>query len=343
MKKSNYIFMILAFITFLVSLESCKEENNSAETLVESSKEIAVEILQEKTNVQYAEPIYESENAEFLQGEYVQSMPQKMRMKRSVSSELNDTITSADEIPVSSCVEITQKIYSDGTFNYLSLDNTTDDMKFLEKLNVNLQPENEKVHKTEIKDNVVYLYNSEGKLLKSEKLGEMDFKPMLDSLQAYLATQSAVASNVPQLKRIKANRALSQAVNSGMKVIAQTESEIVLEMDMGVTKSTLPQRAKASYAKKAIMRFSPDMTRMYSQKIYEGGQLMQSLEIGFATDNKPQFSNTLKGFENQMLPSANVRFVKQKRLAVKPDGTPFIMNNGEIYTKNIVKYNFKIK
>lgn len=336
--------MILAFITFSFSLESCKEENNSAETLVESPKEIAVEILQEKTNVQYAEPIYESENTEFLQGEYVQSIPQRMKMKRSVSSELNDTITSADEIPITSCVEITQKIYSDGTFNYLSLDNTTDDMKFIEKLNVNLQPENEKVHKTEIKDNVVYLYNSEGKLLKSEKLGEMDFKPMLDSLQAYLATQPATASNAPQqLKRIKANKALAQAVNSGMKVIAQTENEIVLEMDMGVTKSTLPQRAKASYAKKAIMRFSPDMTRMYSQKIYEGGQLTQSLEIGFATDNKPQFSNKLKGFENQMLPSANVRFIKQKRLAVKPDGTPFVMNNGEIYTKNIVKYNFKIK
>jgi len=267
-----------------------------------------------------------------------------MKMKKTGSSEVNDTITSADEIPVTSLVELTQKIFTDGSFNYLSLDKTTEEMKFIEKLNVNQQPENEKVNRTEIKDNTVYLYNSEGELLKTEKLGEINYKPMLDSLQAYLATQHSTASNAPtQLKRIRVNKALAQAVNSGMKVIGQTENEIILEMDMGIAKSTLPQRAKASYTKKAVMRFSPDMTRMYSQKIFEGGQLTQSVEIGFATDNKPQFSNTLQSFENQMLPSANIKFIKQKRLASKPDGTPFIMNNGEIYTKNIIKYNFNNK
>jgi len=256
----------------------------------------------------------------------------------------NDTIKSADEIPVTSSVELTQKIYIDGTYICLSLDKTTEDMKFIEKLNVNLQPENEKVSKTEIKDNVMYLYNSEGELLKSEKVGEMNFKPMLDSLQAYLATQSITASNSPQkLRGMRVNKALARAVNSGMKVIGQNENEVILEMDMGITKSTFPQRAKASYSKKAIMRFSPNMTRMYSQKIYEGEQLTQSLEIGFAADNKAQFSNTLQGFENQILPSTNITFIKQKRLAAKPDGTPFIMNNGEIYTKNIIKYNLTTK
>jgi len=74
MKKTNYIFMILAFTTFSFSFESCKDEKNPAETIEEIPKEIAVEILQEKTNVQYADPIYESENAEFWQGEYVQSL-----------------------------------------------------------------------------------------------------------------------------------------------------------------------------------------------------------------------------------------------------------------------------
>ncbi len=311
--------MILAFTTFSFSFESCKDEKNPAETIEEIPKEIAVEILQEK-------------------------IPQRMKMKKTGSSEVNDTITSADEIPVTSLVELTQKIFTDGSFNYLSLDKTTEEMKFIEKLNVNQQPENEKVNRTEIKDNTVYLYNSEGELLKTEKLGEINYKPMLDSLQAYLATQHSTASNAPtQLKRIRVNKALAQAVNSGMKVIGQTENEIILEMDMGIAKSTLPQRAKASYTKKAVMRFSPDMTRMYSQKIFEGGQLTQSVEIGFATDNKPQFSNTLQSFENQMLPSANIKFIKQKRLASKPDGTPFIMNNGEIYTKNIIKYNFNNK
>jgi hypothetical protein len=344
MKKTNYIFMILAFITFSFSFESCKDEKNATEANTDSPKEVAVEISQEKTNVQYAEPIYDSENAEFSQGEYIQSLPQRMRMKKVGSSETNDTIKSADEIPVTSAVELTQKIYTDGTFSSLTLDKTTEDMKFIEKLNVNLQPENEKVSKTEIKDNVMYLYNSEGELLKSEKVGEMNFKPMLDSLQAYLATQSTTASNAPQkLKGIRVNKALARAVNSGMKVISQNENEIIFEMDMGVTKSTLPQRAKANYSKKAVMRFSPAMTRMYSQKIYEGGQLTQSLEIGFAADNKPQFAKTLQGFENPMLPSTNVTFIKQKRLVAKPDGTPFIMNNGEIYTKNITKYNLTTK
>ena len=344
MKKRNYIFVALSITASVIGLHSCKEEKNAAETITESPKEIAIEILQEKTNVQYAEPIYESENAEFCKGEYVQSLPQKMRMQKIGSNEANDTISSANEIPVTSLVELTQKIYTDGSFNYISLDKTTEDMRFIEKLNVNLQPENEKVYKTEIKNNTVYLYNSEGELLKTEKLGEMNYKPLLDSLKAYLATQPATASNAPQqLQHIRANKALAQAVNSGMKVIGQTENEIILEMDMGVTKSTLPQRAKASYTKKAVMRFSPDMTRMYSQKIYEGGQLTQSLEIGFAADNKSQFSNTIKGFENQMLPSANVKFIKQKRLAAKPDGTPFIMNNGEIYTKNTINYNLTTK
>lgn len=344
MKKINYIFISLVVVTNTLVLQSCKDEKNTTEAIEETPKEVAIEISQEKTNVQYAEPIYDSENAEFCQGEYIQNLPQRMRIQKMKNDAANDTIKSSDEIPVTSSVEISQKIYMDGTFTCLSLDKTTEDMKFIEKLNVNLQPENEKVSKTEIKDNVMYLYNSEGKLLKSEKVGEMNFKPMLDSLQAYLATQqSTTASNAPQKLRGTRAKALARAVNSGMKVIRQNENEIIFEMDMGVTKSALPQRAKANYTKKAVMRFSPDMNRMYSQKIYEGGQLIQSLEIGFAADNKPQFSNTLQGFVNQMLPSGNVTFIKQKRLVAKPDGTPFIMNNGEIYTKNIIKYNLTMK
>lgn len=344
MKKTNYILMMLAFITFTISFGSCKDEKNTSESNTISSKEVAVEVLQEKTNVQYAEPIYDSENTEFSQGEYIQSLPQRMRTKKAGTSETNDTIKSAGEIPVTSAVELTQKIYTDGTFSSLTLDKTTEEMKFIEKLNVNRQPENEKVYKTEIIDNKMYLYNLKGELLKSEKIGEISYKPMLDSLQAYLATQSSAASNAPQkLKSLRVNKALAQAMKSGMKVIRQTESEVILEMDMGVSQSTLPQRAKSNITKKAVMRFSPDMTRMYSQKIYEGEQLTQSIEIGFAAGNKPQFSNSLNGFENHLLQGSNVTFIKQKRLMAKPDGTPFIMNNGEIYKKNIIKYNLTTK
>lgn len=345
MKKRKIILIVVSSLGF-ICFQSCADKinNSGLEELNESSKEVAVQIQQEKTNVQYFEPIYETQNAEFCQGEFVQSLPQRMRMRKSKSEEANDTITSAEEIPITSKIESTQDIYMDGTFKYVSLDKTTDDMKIIEKLNVNPQPESEKVNKTEIKNNMVNLYNSEGKLLKSEKLGDINFKPMIDSLQAYLASQTNSVSNSPQkLKQLRISRALARATASGMRLVSQSETEVVLEMNMGVTKSSIPLRSKASYVKKAIMCFSPDMTRMYSQKIYEGGQLVQSLEIGFASDNEPQFSNSLSGFDNQMLPTANVKFIKQKRLATKPDGTPYIMNNGELYTKNTVKYNFKDK
>jgi len=344
MKKQNYFFISIVFISSTFVLQSCKEDKNATEEYIESSKEVAVEIFQEKTNVQYVEPIYEGENAEFYMGEYIQSLPQKMRMKKSGSSEVNDTIKSADEIPVTSLTELTQKIYIDGTFSSTLIDKTTDEMNNIENLNVNSQPENEKVHKTEIKDNVMYLYNSEGKLLKSEMIGDVNYKPMLDSLQAYLLGQDSNKSNAPkQRSSNKVNKSLSQAIKSGMKVVSQSETEIVLEMEMGAFSSSLAKRTKSSYSKKAVMRFSPDMTRMYSQKIYEGEQLIQSLEIGFATDDKPQFSNTIKGIENQMFPSANIKFIKQKKLLTKQDGTPFIQTNGEIYSTNTIKYNLTTK
>ena len=339
----NTIILIVLSSMIIFGFQSCADKINNNPDIKEVSKEVAVEILQAKTNTQYAEPIYKSENVEFLKGEYIQSLPQKMRTQK-INDVISEPIMSADEIPFTRLSESTQQIYTDGSFDYVLVDKTTNDMKFIETLNVNPQPENEKVYKTEIKDNTVYLYNSEGALLRTERTGSINFKPMLDSLQAYLASLPAPSTNTPQqVKRIKANKALAQATTYGMRVVNQTENEVVLEMDMGVTKSSIPQRAKSNFTKKAVMRFSPDMTRMYSQKIYEGAQLVQSVEIGFAKDDEPQFSNSLQGFQNQKLPSANIKFIKQKTLAAKPDGTPFIMNNGELYTKNIVKYNFKEK
>lgn len=75
MKKANYILITLAFTTTTFCFQSCKDEKNAAEATVETPKEVAIEILQEKDKVQYAEAIYTSENAEFCKGEYVQSLP----------------------------------------------------------------------------------------------------------------------------------------------------------------------------------------------------------------------------------------------------------------------------
>ena len=62
MKKQNYFFISIVFISSTLVLQSCKEDKNATEEYIESSKEVAVEIFQEKTNVQYVEPIYEGEN-----------------------------------------------------------------------------------------------------------------------------------------------------------------------------------------------------------------------------------------------------------------------------------------
>ena len=343
MKKQKSYILVFMSLTMLVFM-SCDDKlgnNSSNDPIAEPLKEIAIEISQEKTYTQYAEPIYESGNAEFMEGEYIQSLPQKMRMKKYGSNEQNDTIKSSEEIPVSSIVEINQKIYFDGSYMSVSTDKTTKDMNIFEQLNTNAQPENEKVAKTEIKNNVMYLYNPEGKLLKSEQLSAIDYKPMLDSLQQYLSTQQAGINKAPQQQyELRAKRALAQAEKSGMKIVSRNNDEIILEVDMGVSSSSLAQRSKSNFSRKAVMRFSPDLSRMYSQKIYEGNQLIHSIEISFADESNRQFSNSVKGIENKILPTANIKFIKQKRLAEKPDGVPFVINSGELYSKNSIKYNF---
>ena len=344
MKKANYILITLAFTTTTFCFQSCKDEKNAADATVETPKEVAIEILQEKDKVQYAEAIYTGENAEFCKGEYVQSLPQQMRMQKARSSEGSDTISSAEEIPVASSVAITEHIYTDGGLYYVSEDKTTDDMLFIENINVHNQPENEKIAKTVIKDNVAYLYNSSGELLNTEQLGAMNLKPMLDSLQAYLATQTtSTPSAAPQAMRVKANAAIKKAQANGMQLVSQSSSEVVMEVDMGSSKSSVASRVKSSVSKKAIMRFSPDMSRMYSQKIYEGGQLTQSVEMEFATKDESQFSNAATNLGGSIIPDANIKLIKRKSLMTKRDGTPFIMNNLETYKKNQVNYKFNKK
>ena len=337
---NKIILNFIVLIAFALNFQGCKDEKAPAEMISESPKEIAIEISQEKEKVQYAEAIYTPENAEFCKGEYVQSLPQQMRMRRVGSEEGNDTITTADEIPVMSAEAIAQKIYVDGSLSLLSEDKTTEEMKYIETINVYPQPENERVAKTIIKDNVVSLYNSAGELLKSEPAGEMNFKPMLDSLQANM---DAPVQSTPAAQRAKRSMAMQKASSSGMRLVSESPSEIIMEMEMGSSNSSLSSRAKAMVSKKAVMRFSPDMSRMYSQKIYEGEQLTQSLEMEYAAKGEPQFSNAAPDAERSFLPESNVKQIRRKSLMARMDGTPFVLNNIETYKKNQVMYNFAKK
>ena len=262
--------IILNFIVFVAiahSLQSCKDDKAATETISDSPKAVAIEISQEKEKVQFSEAIYTPENAEFCKGEYVQSLPQQMRMRRAGASEGNDTITFADDIPVMSAEAITQKIYADGTVSLLSEDKTTEEMKFIETINVHPQPENERVAKTIIKDNKVCLYNSAGELLKTNPVPEMNMKPMLDSLKASMASP---VQNTPAAQRAKRSAVLQKASASGMRLVSEGPTEVVMEMDMGTSSSSFSSKVKSMVSKKAVMRFSPDMNRMYSQKYTKG-------------------------------------------------------------------------
>lgn len=340
MKKTNYIFISLVFISSSLVLQSCKDEKNAAEAISEVPKEIAVEILQEKQRVQFTDKITAIDNSEFLDGEYIQQIRPMFAKQFAKQTEEYDTISIAEQIPVITCENITQEIYSDGTFAYESVDVTPQDLKFIENLNVNPRPEEERVVKTVVKDNFAYLYNSSGGLIRKESVGDISFKPMLDSLANYVETNpQGVKANV---SKVKSNIAINKALSSGMRLISQTDNEVVMEMTIENSKSTLPQKAKSTVVKKALMRFSPDMAQMHSQKIYEGSQLVQSVEIEYAND-QPQYANAASGVMKQMLPTANMKSIKYKSLSFKPDGSPYITNNIEEYSKNQVTFNFKKK
>lgn len=78
MKKQNFIFFspTLPLVNATI-LQSCKDEKTIPTTIKITNKELAIEILQEKEKVQFAQSITDSENAEFYNGEIIQKMPQK--------------------------------------------------------------------------------------------------------------------------------------------------------------------------------------------------------------------------------------------------------------------------
>lgn len=330
--------MILAFITYSLSLESCKDEKNSAEATMETLKEVAIEISQEKIVTQYAQTILDSSNDEFVQGNEVQKILSKQTKMRAISMSESDTITQSEEIPITKSFTIQELIYTDGKCFYQSIDNTASDMKLIETLNVNKQPENEIVVKTEMKDNVVYLYNSNGEVIKTQPVGNMDLKPMIDSLTNYLAEQESSRQNI---KAIRSNVAIQKAISKGMRVVSQNNSEIIMEIDIQIPSESSTNRVKTSVYRKAVMSFTPDMKSMNYQKIYNNNQLVNQIIYDYAENSEKGFQNDLTGFNSENLPNSNVKKVLNKKLAFRIDGSPYIQNIVEVYKKNSVKLNLK--
>lgn len=342
MKKIYSIFALLTLIAITFTSQSCKDEKNSnnSENLnaTTPTKDAVVDILQEKDITQYAENIYSSTNAEFIRGEYVQKVVSQKIMRRMNTADQPDTITRAEEMPICKSEIVKQMIYSDGSYFYQSVDNTSPDKKLIETLNVNKQPENEKVVKTEIKNNIVSLYNSSGAVIKSQPIKNMNLKPILDSLRKNVAVQQNTSMKAPQIKSAMAMR---KAVACGMKVIGQSADEIIVEKEIVNQPSLLPYKVRTMVTRKAVMSFTSDMARMNYQKLYENGQLVNQISYAYADNTDDNFGNAVSGFSSQLLPNANLKRVVNKKLSFKIDGTPFVQNHLEIYRKNTVKYNLK--
>lgn len=344
MKRQKNIFVAL-LLTALIGLQSCDDKLNkieNTEEIAESAKEVAIEIQQEKVNFQYIESITANENSEFMQGNYVQSMPQKLKAMKVSASEEGDTIKSADEIPVYTSEEINERIYIDGTYRYLSLNTTPADSSIFNLLNVEIQPSQEVVSKTVVKDGTVYLYNKNNEIIQTEQTGNINYSSMLDSIKSALASEKQNASSTQGVKAMQSRRltkAISSAKASGMQMLSQNSNEIIMEMNLGtVSESSLPQRVKSSVQKKAVMRFSSDMTRMKEQKIYENNQLVQWVAYEYQEDNQ-NFAKKAPAAVRNLLPNSSVKGITYKSLMLKNNGTPFIVVRKENYKKNQVTIN----
>ncbi len=337
--KKNIIspcFLLSGFLVFGIS--SCKDDkliNNTNET----SKELAVEIIQVKENIQVAENLNVNDYAEFTQGDYIKSLSLNLTELRSATEDENDTIKNAEEIPIVRQEELSQKIFSDGSFEYITEDKTSEDMMFIENMSLTPQSESEKVSKTVIKDDVATLYNQQGDVIETQNVGSMNFKPLLDSLKLYLTAPEQRSSNAIEARK---TFALNKALKSGMRLKSQSSNDVILEMDMGTSASILPtNKLRSAVSKKAIMRFSSDMSKMYSQKIYEGGQLVQSVEIEYATGSESNLRSVASDASiSSLIPNTNIKLIKRKDLMFNDKGKPMIMNYIESYTKNKVIYHF---
>lgn len=343
--KNQKLYNLILISIILILFQSCDEkigDNSTKDEMTESSKEVAIEIVQIKENYQFIESILQDENNEFLRGEYIQRIPQETIALRIAGTEGSDTIKNADEIPVYTSEEINQKIYADGTYRYLNLNTTPLDSNILNDLNVYKQPIEEMVAKTLIKDGKAYLYNANGEQLQIEDIGNYNYSAILDTIKNAITAENNNESSPQGVKAFQARRltkAIEGARVAGMRMISQTDDEIIMEMNLGAaSKSSLPQRVKSSVQKKAVMRFSGDMTRMLEQKVYENKQLVQSVTYDFQEDNQ-NFAKKVPASIRNLLPNSSVKTVTIKSIKVKNDGTPYISVTKENYKKNQVTIN----
>lgn len=342
-KLKSFVLPLLA--TFLIVVQSCDEKHNQDIDIYEAKepfKAIAIEINQEKENYQFIESVFKDSNNEFLQGDYIQSIPQRARTMRIAGTEAGDTIQYADEIPVYTSEAINQKIFVDGTYKYLNLNTTPADSNVFNILNIHKQPESEIANKTILMDGVAYLYNRAGELIQTEVAGDVNYAAMLDSIRSAIAAvekDGFSPQGVKAMRDRRLTRALNNAKASGMRIITQTEEEIVVEMNLdAASESSLPQRVKSPVQTRAVMRFSSDMTRMLEQKVYENNQLVQIATYQYREDNG-HFSLKVPTVVQSFFPNTNVIGIIYKSLRVRSNGTPFIMVTNENYKKNQVFVN----
>ena len=231
----------------------------------------------------------------------------------------------------------------DGTYRYLNLNTTPADSNAFNDLNVHKQPVEEIVTKSILMNGVAYLYNYKGDVIHTEDAGDVNYSASLDSIRSAMANETNNESSPQGVKALQARqltKALKSAQASGMRMLSQTSDEIVMEIDLGVsTESSLPQRVKTSVQRKAIMRFSGDMTRMIEQKVYENNQLTSLVSYQYQADNEQQFSKKAPSAVKSYLPNTSVKSVTIKSLRVKSNGTPYVSVTKENYKRNKVTIN----
>jgi hypothetical protein len=170
----------------------------------------------------------------------------------------------------------------------------------------------------------------------------MNYRPMLDSIKKVLAADkqnSSSSKNVKALQLTRLARALSSAKASGMKMVSQSNSEVILEMEIeNAGEPSLPWKLKSSVQRKAVMKFTSDMNRMLEQKIYENNQLVQSVTYEYQADNG-SFTKKATATVSSFLPGSSVRAVTYKSLALKNSGVPYVMVKQERYKKNQLEIN----
>lgn len=344
MKKNKKLILATCI---LMALQGCQDkaiQNNdiNAENPFDESKEIAIEIIQHKETLQFQQAIEDDENSEFVQGDYLKHMTLQTKMLKNTSTEPNDTINDADLIPLFDSEEIQQVIYVDGTFVFTAINTTPLDSNYFYLLEVEIAPEEERITKTIVKEGTVFLYNTDNKLVGTEEVGVVNYKPMLDTIQQAIALETRNALSTKSTQTLKAERrstALRRAQSSGMKLVSQTGDEVVMQIVFDSQESALPMlKNQATVQRKATMRFSGDMTRMIEQKVYENNQLIQSINYEYIQDNQLHKKNASVATRN-VLPNMSVKQVTQKSLQQKMNGEPYILVHQERYTKNEITIN----